>query len=244
MSNFSVLVPALNEKDLGQKLQPFHEYKSTGVKGEHVVFVEADESEEDLKKEYLLNEGDYANFSEFLASDWGYRYVNGVIGQYTNPNSKWDWWCIGGRFRNILMVSPVTTKREVPIDELYQKTHNKASTYWGFFRDKIPSNEFTKDAPYPWTASEAKSKGIDLWVEPSIIQFALNNDLEAFCKYWVSRNPPVFAWIDLGGDWHQKAEMGWLAMTSDQNPKANEQFMTFWQSLDEDQRLYVVDCHI
>jgi len=53
-----------------------------------------------------------------------------------------------------------------------------------------------------------------------------------------------FAFIDLEGQWHERAERGFWAMTGDDIPDYNEKFWKFIESLQPNQRIYAVDCHI
>jgi len=54
----------------------------------------------------------------------------------------------------------------------------------------------------------------------------------------------TFAFVDAEGVWYERAEMGFFAMTSNPNDSYDTQFWNFVKSLDDEQRIYVVDCHI
>ncbi len=95
MSHFTVMVIGPNPEE---QLAPYHEYECTGVKDQYVVFVEPDESEEDLKKEFEENKESYDSFDEFMGDYYGYEKHEGKFGKWTNPNSKWDWYQLGGRW--------------------------------------------------------------------------------------------------------------------------------------------------
>lgn len=93
MSHFTVLVIG---EDPEKQLQPYHEYECTGIEDEFVKFVPA---EENLEEEYLEHKKDYDSLSEFAEEYYGYyENKNGVYGRKTNPNSKWDWYVLGGRW--------------------------------------------------------------------------------------------------------------------------------------------------
>lgn len=100
MSHFSVLVITETPDQVEHVLQPFHEYECTGTKDEYVVFVEADETREELEKEW--NQDDYDTFEIYLKEYHGYKMEGDKIGRHTNPNAKWDWWVIGGRWSGFL----------------------------------------------------------------------------------------------------------------------------------------------
>lgn len=110
MSHFTVLVVAQSDWELQDKLAPFHEYECTGIE-EYLEFV--GETEQALREEYetkVLYDGTlikemYSTFDQFV-SDWhGYHEKRGdVWGRMTNPNAKWDWWVIGGRWTGSLIL--------------------------------------------------------------------------------------------------------------------------------------------
>ena len=115
MSHFTVLIIGEN---IEEQLQPFHEFECTGTNDEYVktkdVTTERKEEYDNYKKEgqsfkdYLINEGinpvefgcnpnicDEHKYSYFRLDKYG--EVDGVF-RRTNPNKKWDWWAIGGRW--------------------------------------------------------------------------------------------------------------------------------------------------
>lgn len=49
----------------------------------------------------------YESIEKFAEDYHGYNIIeNGRIGHYTNPNRKWDWWVIGGRWSGMLRTKP------------------------------------------------------------------------------------------------------------------------------------------
>jgi hypothetical protein len=98
MSHFTVMIFGSN---IEKQLQPFHEYECTGIEDEYVQFVEAKESLEELQNKHKEK---YPNlsFEDFLMDWYGYKIENNKIGKLTNPNAKWDWWQLGGRWSGML----------------------------------------------------------------------------------------------------------------------------------------------
>lgn len=101
MSHFTVLVSAKNDEDLEKKLLPFHEYECTGIEQylEFVVEVPAAEiaiRANELRQEYY-NDSDLSDL-DILESWYGGELRSEGWGRVTNPNHKWDWWQIGGRW--------------------------------------------------------------------------------------------------------------------------------------------------
>jgi hypothetical protein len=107
MSHFVTLV-VTDERptsdDLEPVLLPWHEYECTG-RHEYVEWV--DDTDE-IKAEYEASEKFKAEYKDLatFAKEWhGYEMRDdGRIGRLTNPNSKWDWWQIGGRWSGDLML--------------------------------------------------------------------------------------------------------------------------------------------
>lgn len=102
MSHFTVLVIGDNVE---KALQPFHEYECTGIEDEYVKFVEAEENLEEKFEKYKKEKeeaGETCSYDtvEDYAKDWYGYYKNeeGKWGRKTNPNAKWDWWQLGGRW--------------------------------------------------------------------------------------------------------------------------------------------------
>jgi len=93
MSHFTVMIIGNDPEVL---LQPFHEYECTGIEDEYVKFVPA---EEDLEEEFKDHKDDYETIEDFARNYYGYeKNDDGVWGRITNPNAKWDWYQLGGRW--------------------------------------------------------------------------------------------------------------------------------------------------
>lgn len=93
MSHFTVMVIGENPE---KQLQPYHEYECTGIEDGYVVFVPA---EENLQEEFKKRKDDYSSLDEFVEDWYGYQKNDkGVYGRITNPNAKWDWYQLGGRW--------------------------------------------------------------------------------------------------------------------------------------------------
>lgn len=109
MSHFTVAVFTAeqpSQEQLEAILQPWHEYECTGVDDQYVIDVDVtDEMRADFEKH--ATEGQ--TFEEFVPY-WNDETVNdeGRVIRRTNPNAKWDWWSIGGRWTGLLRMKPGT----------------------------------------------------------------------------------------------------------------------------------------
>lgn len=103
MSHFTVMV--IGATDVEAALQPFHEYECTGIKDQYVIWV--DETDE-VRKEFtssIEHQQEYGDMATFARKWFGYEESEdkpGTYGYWTNPNRKWDWYQIGGRWSGFL----------------------------------------------------------------------------------------------------------------------------------------------
>lgn len=114
MSHFTVLVVTDTPEQVESALQPFHEYECTGINDEYVVFCPAEESMDEMKSTHERHKKEYqdstpADFDEFVSECYGYENRDGVYGRETNPNAKWDWWLVGGRWSGMLRLKEGAT---------------------------------------------------------------------------------------------------------------------------------------
>lgn len=103
MSHFTCLVVSQSPEGVDAALQPFHEYECTGTRDQYVVEVELDEEQLDaLHLDHATSIGPKKSFAEYAA---GRDYVLRAdkVFRLTNPNSRWDWWAIGGRWPGQLL---------------------------------------------------------------------------------------------------------------------------------------------
>jgi len=100
MSHFTVMVIGNNPEE---QLAPYHEYESTENDDKYVVDV--DITEETLS-DYEVHKEDGQSLADF-AEDWnGVVLRDGKIYRHTNPNSKWDWYSLGGRWSGLIKLKP------------------------------------------------------------------------------------------------------------------------------------------
>ncbi|EJU15135.1 hypothetical protein LH128_00090 [Sphingomonas sp. LH128] len=110
MSHFTVAVFTAekpSDEQLTAILQPWHEYECTGIDDEYVVDVDVtDEMRADFEK--YADEGQ--TFEDFVP-DWSSAEVleDGRCIRRTNPNKKWDWWTVGGRWTGLLTLKQGAT---------------------------------------------------------------------------------------------------------------------------------------
>lgn len=131
MSHFTVLVVTENgtEDEIHAALAPFHEFECTGVDDAYVQDIDMTETTQKDWDTFNQNkQGEYANIAEWL-TDWHgvaivpqgtepdlageHKYAYAILDaegnlvkhiDRTNPNSRWDWYQIGGRWSRSLVI--------------------------------------------------------------------------------------------------------------------------------------------
>lgn len=122
MSHFSVMVIG---DDVEKQLAPFHEFECTGTDDEYVQNV-------DVTDECRENGLDWYGLEESLVTDessvdlegqhkYGYAVVDAEghlikAVNRTNPNKKWDYWTIGGRYSNMLRLMGSQPTEQVSVN--------------------------------------------------------------------------------------------------------------------------------
>jgi hypothetical protein len=119
MSHFAVFVITDEEPTedvLEAVMGPWHEYECTGVDDKYVVDVDVTDEARESYQRYEVDEKhdtgeEPESFLEWCKSWYGYPVGKVLDGSrievhddavrvitHTNPNAKWDWWTVGGRF--------------------------------------------------------------------------------------------------------------------------------------------------
>lgn len=286
MSHFAVLVIGENVE---KQLQPYHEYECTGIEDEYVKFVPAEETLEELQKDYEEKKEiyGYTSFEDCMKDDYRYIEKNGQWGRYTNPNAKWDWWSVGGRWTGFFKLkegasgevgelgvfstppkvgfADIVSKGDVDWDYMRNVAGDVAEKKWVLanesFKDKLPfeswetirlKNENNLDvARYQYNNQPAVLAFKEM-VKNNIDLFGWYGDAEEFLTpkdVYIDRekNASITTYaIVKDGVWYQKGDMGWWGMSSNEmlQDDWNKKFWELIQSVPDDTKLTLVDCHI
>lgn len=189
---------------------------------------------------------------------------NGEIMSTYNPDSKWDWYQIGGRYAGRLILKEGIEKEANPefswgwdakaMEEVlkeprvdtalmgqmdWSKMHNVQSRYDAairFWEMKVEGAE-------PKTDQEKEELKWD-WYKTEFYTERYK-DKETYAK---SRASFTMWAIVKDGVWYEKGHMGMFAMSSESDDEALDwelnMYDRFIKDLPEDTRLTVVDCHI
>lgn len=260
MSHFAVMVIG----NIEEQLAPFQENNMEDCPEKYLKFKVYDH---DSKIRWF-------NSKEDAVKEFGESHIE-EEGFWENPNAKWDWYMIGGRYSDRLLHKNgkwcnFLYKKDLDIDKMKEIAKQEASDFFqkveNAFNGKIPEvekkwEEFLSDESLP--SMEDKRKAYHS--QESIINFNKirtedkNKDLFGFPfdyedfikeknKYVeneVESSLTFFAFLK-DGEWNEKGEMGWWGMVSNEksDKEFNKAFNKCIESLNDDDLITIVDCHI
>jgi hypothetical protein len=267
MSHFTVLVIG---EDPEKQLAPFHEFECTGIDDEYVQDI-------DVTAEALVEGLDYHGLEDRTVTSeseidksgphkYGYAIVqNGELVKAvnrTNPNRKWDWYSLGGRWRGQLKLKTgkeVDQARKGDVDFwlMRETAAQEAALEYDRFHAVLSGRECPKwdeirerhgediDAARKEYNSHSVIKDmydarfIFIWDGPEEFLVSREEFMQAARNNAVS----TFAVIK-DGKWYERGQMGWFGFVSDEKDNWNEEFFKLLDGLPDDTLLSVYDCHI
>ena len=189
---------------------------------------------------------------------------NGEVYSTRNPDSKWDWYEVGGRYAGRIAVKDGVEIEEpnfswgwsddekdkviamgYKTDSAYikdidfSKMHRTEEDY----KDAIRYWELVVEGDKPKNKEEEDSVKFN-WYKPEFYTERYKNK-ETYAKC----NSSFSMWaVVKDGVWYEKGEMGWWAMSNETNDEAVDWDLNFFdrfiKDLPEDTVITVVDCHI
>lgn len=276
MSHFTVLVIGDN---VDGQLQPYHEFECTGTNDQYVQDI--DITEEVLNYGDPLDEAlDWEGISDRIVSrqedvdiedthKFGYAIViDGVpvkAVKRTNPNKKWDYWEIGGRWEGFFLKKDGTRtnqakKNEIDLSKMQGLSAKDASERWhsarnllgdsiesfipwGILLKKYPDVEACRKTYWDQEANKRLHASKDFAFE-DVERFMVSHD--DFVQSVRSKVYTTFAYVK-DGSWHEKGTMGYWCSVSNQTMSDgdwSQHMIDMLESLPEDSLLTLVDCHI
>ena len=264
MSHFTVLVNLPKEVELAgvesavaDALEPFWEldlptedlrddprsefrvkYKGTPEEVAREIFSEVNVESTRLEYTKLL---DAKEFDE-LIEDWGgYTKVGNTYGYYRNPNAKWDWYSIGGRWAGLFFHKKAKQAcnygrvSEVDFQDPVQLKKDR-KFYKRFWEINIEGQ--------PLTGVEKLKEGkyTSLYKKEYFTEFYT-------CKEEYVRRQTAFSTYAavVDGKWLEKGQMGWFGCsseTAEESRQWEENYQKMLDSFDPESWVVVVDCHI
>jgi hypothetical protein len=203
-------------------------YKEKCINPEHIEYLEKEFPKRLVWTDEQILEYEYSKYNE---EEIGF---DGEIYSTYNPNSKWDWYTIGGRWSG-----HITTKQGKQVDYCYVKdidlTPNKeiyqtAKRYWELIVEGQPLKE-NEIKPFSFYSKEYY---LDLY-ETKENYATLQSCFSTYA-------------LLVDGEWIEPGKMGWFAMSSETAESKKEYTNRFNEILNDPKYqnyvFVVVDCHI
>ena len=231
MSHFTVgVLLKEGDKDLEELLAPYQENNMGDCPEEYLEFVDCTDEIVDGWENYKNNKEEYDkecdSIEEYATQYFGYITEDGKYGYYENPNAKWDWYVIGGRWSNMLLTkdgekTDFARLKDIDWNKISENKRLKAEHVW----DNQPESWFEKHFVHGINDSDTRESYVKRMSEFS-----------------------TAAVITPDGKWHEKGTMGWFGISSETEEEANQWSNDFHDSFiknaDQDLILVIVDCHI
>ncbi len=224
MSHFTVGVLVDRKgKKLEELLAPYQENNMGDCPKEYLKF---NECRQDEIEEYKEHKDEYKNLDEFMYEYHGYKKneETGKYGYWENPNAKWDWYQVGGRWRNSLLMKDgskcnCTELKNIDWDTMKDKSIKNAEKIW-----------------------DSNPQGIE--------RYFSGIEKDDTRESYISRQSEftTYAVITPDGEWHSKGKMGWFGFSSETSEESTNWNLSFYDRFikdsDQDLILTIVDCHI
>lgn len=218
------------------------------------------EPPKDLERRIVSFRELYPTLEEFITSWCGYSYYEeeAAFGFYQNPNAKWDWWVIGGRWQGML-----TAKPDASVDHLIFGEPGVFGARGDEYRR--PDGRFgcdgcrKSDLDYAWERERNVEASKQHWEQMAaegkqdeISQRFRGNgsgdsaSLADILKQIEADHPFSTFAVLKNGDWFEQGQMGWFASVRNQKPAEewSGEFCQIWDEIPDDNVVVIVDCHI
>lgn len=220
----------------GREVEPYIEMTKQELIDEHKVLMEGIKTGE-IK--YLVERDKEENLLGMTQEEFSKWYHGGTFDEEGNllttynPNSKWDWYVVGGRWRNLLKLKDGSRADYAKIKDIDfspdMVAYKKAERFWEIVVEGQPLKE-GEEAPF------------NLYKE----QYYL--DLYGTKERYAEQQAKFITFALLyEGEWYEKGNMGWFGMSDETNESRLEYEQIFDRILSEadgEDYLVIVDCHI
>jgi len=256
------------ENQIVALLAPFQENNMGDCPKEYLQFFDIEEQERNHYETGADRQGNkfkttYATFEEYM-KDWhGHDKRDaekGVYGYWANPNAKWDWYEIGGRWSGSLRVPADTESAKAKI----RGNRKEREPHYISEEPNIVLVDGARIKDIVFTNEERYKRALRFWElvveeqeaitkEDKDLTFSLYKPSYYLEKY---KTKEEFAKLDSAfstyavlknGQWHEPGKMGWFGCS---HAKVEEELAfeqgykdLITEGAEEDDWITVVDCH-
>ena len=187
----------------------------------------------------------YPTFEAFMDKYNGYSERDSEMGRYGywyNPNTKWDYWSIGGRWSGLLKAKKGNYYNRPGFYDQAQikdidfsvdpEQYARAERFWEVVVEGLPLRDGEKKEDFSFFYNP--SYYLEFYELKE--NFSTEN---AKLKIW--------ALVDPNGEWYEKGSMGWWGMhdgSAETFQSFNEEWDTLLSAISPEYFLTIVDCHI
>ena len=267
MSHYAVLVIHKEDQDIEELLAPYSEHLEVEPYFKYTV----DEAIDYIKEHYVPYNDYLKEYTDRQLIDWfaenkGLLIKQGGLYSTYNPNSKWDWYSIGGRFDGDLDLTDEGIEEAINYPNNPQWFKNMSR------EEQIEHVKWVNTAPLKYIKwftplSEEDKAELKRWWEINIDGDELKDgeekdeyffwNLEWFKRRYkdvdtylrVKEMVTFFAVLTPDGEWHEPGRMGYFACALCEPEDELKWDLEFYDNfikpnLDSDLICTVVDCHI
>lgn len=254
--------------------------KDNGEVDYHCYEEKANEDLVEWKKmtrlQYFQQKGMSIEEIECEIKDWHAfdKKEDGSWYKHTNPNSKWDWWVVGGRWSGFFKLKETSKeeldenedsflKRDIDFEKMRNDVAVKAEKRYDAVYKAIKGTEVNESWKSVIERIGDRNKAIDFYnSQERVIAFKKlteKNDLFGFFasveEYNIDRdtyikqerNSAITTYaVVKDGVWYEKGEMGWwgISFNEIEQKEWNERFNELVDSCSDDTLFTLVDAHI
>lgn len=266
MSHFTVAVICDKPEDIEKLLAPYQENNMDDCPKEFLAF---NNVEEEYRKQYEEEKKDikkkYPTFENYIEEYCGYHYDDDqkAYGYWENPNAKWDWYSVGGRWMGSLLIKgdkegelgrPGVFDNDVP---------NTPENYNWVDLCKVSDvcwEKMAEIAKFELLKNEAEDGDVwDILTKPGIDQekrmkysfykpewyIERYGNRENYIKSHTTFS--TYAVITPDGVWHSPGEMGWFGCSTESHDDQHQFEDGYHKNFiepNQDKYIAIVDCHI
>lgn len=267
MSHYAVLVIHKEDQDIEELLVPYSEH----LKVEPYLKYTVDEAIAYIK-EHCVPYNDYLkeyadrHLIDWFAENEGLLIKQGGLYSTYNPNSKWDWYSIGGRFDGDLDLTDEGIEeainypnnpqwfRDMPREEQVEYVKWVNSAPLKYIKWFTPLSDEEKEKKRRWweiningdKPKDGEEKDEYFFWSPDWFRRRYK-DADTYIK--TNEMTTFFAVLTPDGEWHEPSKMGWFACTDGEPEDELQWDLDFYDNfikpnIDSDLICTVVDCHI
>ena len=235
MSHFAVAVFHRLDQNIADLLAPYSEHLEVKPYLQYTRQQAIDWVRKHIEQFKTAPDEDCWNF---MAQDYGdgLKDAAGNLFSTYNPQSKWDWYQVGGRFAGTLKTE-YGNVNEAPVEAiditLDEQLYRRAVHFWEVVIEGVPLQ--------PW---EKRADFIAVYKKEYYLNYY--KDKETYAK--ISASFGTYACVTPDGKWHEKGEMGWFGCTNATAEESLDWDLHFRERFIDNAEpgliVTIVDCHI